>query len=314
MQRQELGTSGISVSKIGLGTFNTVRSPEELGSVVNEAITLGINFIDTAESYANGAVEKALGSILGSRRKEVVLATKWGGGAKARQPGAKSGSRDYIVTALEASLRRLKTDYIDLYQYHHVDPETPIEETVAVLDGLIRQGKLRAWGVSNMSSRQVIDTLRACRKEKQAEFVSCQSHYSLLRRKAEVSLLPRLRKEGKQLLAYFPLERGLLTGKYKRGIPLPEGTRLGRAPNSATVAKLLSTENFEIVEQLTKLSIKYERTLAELALAWLLSEPAVACAIVGATSARQVAQNAKAASRALTDVERKSVSELTTPH
>jgi len=307
----DLRAAGRPPFPVGLGTFNTVRSSNELQRVLDAGVDAGVNFIDTAESYGNGAMEVALGQWLAGRRDRVLVATKWGGGIRVRKAGTKTGGRNYILEALEGSLKRLSTDYIDLYQYHHVDPNTPFLETAQVLDDLIRRGKVRAWGVSNMNANQFCDMSNACEAHGLVQPLSSQNHYSLMNRKPEKSLLPILAKNHVALLAYFPLERGLLSGKYRAGTPLPAKSRLGRSVDSPTAQKLLGRENLAMVDRLLKIANRHARSLAELSLAWILADSRVSCAISGASRPEQISQNATAASWRITEDERREISEAT---
>jgi aryl-alcohol dehydrogenase-like predicted oxidoreductase len=300
MEMRRIGSSDLLVSAVGLGTFNTVRKPNAVRAVVDKALDLGVTLFDTAESYGNGAVEAALGAALGPRRKYVVLATKWGDPNHASLPGLRPGSRDYIVKALEQSLKRLRTDYIDLYQYHHRDPETPIDETMRALDELIRGGKVRYWGVSNMRPHQIAEIARLQQELGLKGFVSCQRHYNVIAREQEEQLLPILHQCGIGLLPNFPLERGLLTGKYRRGEPPPPNSRLGRA---AAGPRHLTPEKFDLIERLERFAAEEGHTLLELAISWLLANPEVASVIAGATTAEQVAQNVFSGNWALTRAE-----------
>jgi aryl-alcohol dehydrogenase-like predicted oxidoreductase len=294
MEMRQFGSSGLTVSAVGLGTFNTVREPRTVNALVGRALDLGINFFDTAESYANGQVESALGLALGVRRREVVVATKWGGGTRKPEPGERRGGRDYIVAALHNSLKRLKTDYVDLYQYHHPDPDTPIEETIGVMDSLVKAGKIRFWGLSNMRSAAVAEAWRTQDRLKAAKFVSCQNPYSLLDRRAEQGLVPVLQQLDIGLIPYYPLARGLLTGKYRRGEPPPEGARLAKAAGTPQGQKIMSDEVFDTLERLERFAVERGHTLLELAMSWLLARPKVTSVIAGATSAEQLDNNVAA--------------------
>ena len=235
MEKRKLGSSTLEVSVVGLGGNNFGGRIDFAASerVVHRAIALGINLIDTADSYGNkGGSEEALGRILGDKRKDIVLATKFG--LPMDDAGKlKGASRRYIMQAVEASLKRLRTDWIDLYQLHRPDPQTPIEETLRALDELVRQGKVRFIGCSNLSAQQVIAADDAARQHGLAAFVSCQDEYSLLVRDIERELVPAAKARGLGILPYFPLASGLLTGKYRRGAPLPPGSRLAKNPRHA---------------------------------------------------------------------------------
>ena len=261
--------------------------------VVHKAIALGVNLIDTADSYGNrGGSEEELGRILGDKRKHIVLATKFG--LPMDDTGTLRGaSRRYIMHAVEASLKRLRTDWIDLYQLHRPDDRTPIEETLRALDELVRQGKVRYIGCSNLSAQQVIAAQDTARRQGLATFVSCQDEYSLLERDIERELIPTAKAIGLGILPYFPLASGLLTGKYRRGAAPPPGSRL--AKNQRHAQDFLSERNWRIVGELEAFAARRRRTLLELAFGWLLHDPVVASVIAGATSPEQIEQNVRAA-------------------
>jgi aryl-alcohol dehydrogenase-like predicted oxidoreductase len=295
MQKRKLGTSALEMSVVGLGGNNFGGRIDFAASerVVHAAIELGINMIDTADSYGNkGGSEEWLGRILGDRRREIVLATKFG--LPMDDTGTlKGASRRYIMHAVEASLRRLRTDWIDLYQLHRPDPQTPIEETLRALDDLVRQGKVRFVGCSNLSAQQVMEAQDTARQHGLAAFVSCQDEYSLLVRDIERELIPAAKVHGMGLLPYFPLASGLLTGKYRRGATLPEGSRLSKNPRHAE--EFGTERNWRLVAELEALAARRGRTMLELAFGWLLRDATVTSVIAGATTPGQVAQNIHAA-------------------
>jgi aryl-alcohol dehydrogenase-like predicted oxidoreductase len=295
MQKRKLGTSTLEVTAVGLGGNNFGGRIDFAASqrVVHAAIDRGINFIDTADSYGNrGGSEEELGRILGEKRKQIVLASKFG--LQMDDAGKlKGASRRYIMQAVEASLRRLRTDWLDLYQLHRPDPQTPIEETLRALDDLVRQGKVRFIGCSNMSAQQLIEAQDTSERLKLAAFVSCQDEYSLLVRDIEKELLPAAKARGLGLLPYFPLASGLLTGKYKRGAPLPPGSRLSKIPRHAD--DFMTERNWRVIGELEAFVARRGRSMLELAFSWLLSNAAVASVIAGATSPDQVEQNIHAA-------------------
>lgn len=300
MEKRNLGPSGLQVSVVGLGcnNFGGRIDLEASRAVVDRALDLGITFLDTADIYGNkGGSETVLGEILGNRRKDVVLATKFGMPMDPDR-GLTGASRRYIMQAVEDSLRRLKTDWIDLYQLHQPDPRTPIEETLRALDDLVRQGKVRYIGCSNLPAWQVSDALWTSRHLNLNSFISCQDEYSLIVRDHERQLIPAMQHYGLSLLPYFPLASGLLTGKYKRGAPPPAGTRLEAMRERANA--YLTEENFDIIERLTEFAEARGHTLLELAFSWLACRPVVASVIAGATKPEQVEQNVKAASWKLT--------------
>jgi aryl-alcohol dehydrogenase-like predicted oxidoreductase len=293
MRYRPLGTSGLVVSVVGLGSnnFGSRCDLESTRSVVNAAIGAGINLIDTADVYGGrGGSESLLGQILEGRRDEVVLATKFGmdmGGLNGDDHGAR-GSRRYVRRAIESSLRRLRTDYIDLYQYHAPDGVTPVEETLAALDELVREGKVRYTGSSNLAAWQVVNADWVARTSHLSRFVSAQNHYSLLDRRAERELMPACVAAGIGILPYFPLANGLLTGKFSRGEQPPPGTRLSERPQS------LDDATFDRLEPIAELAGSIGRSLLEVAVAGLAAQPAVASVIAGATKPEQVVANAAA--------------------
>jgi aryl-alcohol dehydrogenase-like predicted oxidoreductase len=311
MQTRKLGTSGLRVSVVGLGGNNFGGRIEFAAarSVIDRALDLGVNFIDTADSYGNrGGSEEWLGKILGPRRKTIVLATKFG--LPMDDAGKLRGaSRAYVVQAAEASLKRLATDWIDLYQLHRPDPATPIEETLSALDDLVRAGKVRAIGCSNLSARQVSEANDTAKRAGLTPFVCCQDQYSLLARGVERELLPAIKARGMSLLPYFPLASGLLSGKYTRGVPPPAGSRLARLKQHAD--DFLTARNWEIVAALDAFCKARGRTMIELAFSWLLRDPVVPSVIAGATSAEQMEQNVRAANWQLSPAELAEIDRIT---
>jgi len=294
MEQRKLGKSGLSVSVVGLGcnNFGLRIGLEESRAVVNKAFDLGINLFDTADIYGNrGGSETILGQVLGNRRKNIVLATKVG--REMDDAGTMKGaSRRYILSAVEASLRRLQTDWIDLYQIHELDPGTPIDETLRALDDLIRQGKVRYAGCSNFPAWKVVEAQRIAGELRISGFVSCQDQYSLLVRTVERELIPAMESYGLGLLPYFPLAAGLLTGKYKRNVEPEEGTRF--AAWKALARRYLTDANWNMVERLEKFCAERNHGLLELAFSWLLAKPVVSSVIAGATKPEQVERNAAA--------------------
>jgi aryl-alcohol dehydrogenase-like predicted oxidoreductase len=294
MQIRNLGGSGLRVSAVGLGcnNFGQRTDLETSRKVIHRAIDLGVTLFDTADIYAGqGGSETVLGEVLGNRRKDIVLATKFS--KPMASDGTKQGaSRRYIMSAVEASLRRLKTDYIDLYQQHDYDTLTPLEETLRALDDLIRQGKVRYIGNSNFPAWRVAEAEYVARAINVNHFISCQDEYSLLVRDIEKDLLPAAREYNLGLLPFFPLASGLLTGKYKRGAPAPEDTRFSKAP--ALRERYVMPRNEEIVEKLRAFAQARGHSLLELAFSWLAARPQVASVIAGATRVEQVEQNVSA--------------------
>lgn len=294
MEIRNLGRSGLRVSAIGLGcnNFGGRIDLEASRKVVHAALDAGITLFDTADVYGErGGSETALGAILGPRRKEIVLATKFGM-AMSDDGSRKGGSRRYVMQAVEDSLRRLKTDWIDLYQLHDTDPLTPIEETLRALEDLIRAGKVRYIGCSNLAAWRVVEAVWTARSLGLSGFVSCQDEYSLLVRRHEAELIPAMRACGLGLLPYFPLASGLLTGKYRRNQPLPEGARLTRTQRLAD--RYLTEANWSRAERLADFAAARGRSLLELAFSWLLAQAPVASVIAGATRPEQVAANVAA--------------------
>jgi len=294
MQTRKLGTSGPEVSLVGLGcnNFGGRSDFESSRRVIEKALDLDITLIDTADAYGNkGGSEEILGKVLGVRRQQVVLATKFG--LPMDQAGTLRGaSRRYIMQAVEASLRRLKTDWIDLYQLHRPDPKTPIEETLRALDDLKRAGKVRFIGCSNLSTAQVEEAQDVAMRQGLPSFITCQDEYNLLTRELEKDLVPVMRKHGFGLLPFFPLASGLLTGKYQNGAPLPAGSRLARSAHHAE--DLLNARNWRIVDALSAFAARRGHTLLELAMSWLASRPFISSIIAGATKPEQVEHNVAA--------------------
>jgi aryl-alcohol dehydrogenase-like predicted oxidoreductase len=294
MQKRKLGATGPEVSLVGLGTNNFGGRIDLAASrrVVDKALDLGITLIDTADAYGNkGGSEEILGEVLEARRKAVVLATKFG--LPMDSAGKLRGaSRRYIMRAVEASLRRLKTDWIDLYQLHRPDSQTPIEETLRALDDLVKVGKVRFIGCSNLSAAQLEEAESVAARNHIASFICCQDEYSLLERELEKDLASVMRKYGLSLLPYFPLASGLLSGKYKQGVPLPAGSRLANSPPRG--GGVLNERNWRIAEALNAFAAARGHTLLELAMSWLASRPFISSIIAGATTAEQVEQNVAA--------------------
>jgi len=294
MQFRNLGSSGLRVSAVGIGcnNFGQRTDPETSRKVIHKAVDLGITLFDTADIYAGrGGSETVLGDVLGDRRKDIVLATKFS--KPMSDDGSKQGaSRRYIMSAVEDSLRRLKTDYIDLYQQHDYDPLTPIEETLRALGDLVRQGKVRYIGNSNFPAWRIAEAEFTARAANTARFVSCQDEYSLLVRDIEKDLLPAAQEYNLGLLPFFPLASGLLTGKYQRGAAAPADTRFAKAP--ALRDRYVTPRNEDIVEQLVAFAKARGHSMLELAFSWLASRPQVSSVIAGATRVEQVEANVKA--------------------
>ncbi|HEV8555689.1 MAG TPA: aldo/keto reductase [Actinophytocola sp.] len=300
METRHLGESGLVVSVVGLGGNNLGRpgtaaeSTSGARALVNAALDAGITLFDVADVYGapRGRSEELLGVALGNRRAQAVIATKFGldmQGASGPDFGAR-GSRRYVRLAAEASLRRLGTDWIDLLQLHRPDPSTPIEETLAGLDDLVRAGKVRHAGVGNLAGWQLADTVWRARTAHLGVPISVQGQYSLLEREAERELVPACQRFGLGLLPYFPLANGLLSGKYQRGVDPPPDSRL------AGRARLLAEAPWGRIEKLRAFAGERGIGLPALAIGWLAARPAVASVIAGATTAEQVTENAAGAS------------------
>ncbi|HET6763900.1 MAG TPA: aldo/keto reductase [Longimicrobiaceae bacterium] len=296
METRRIGS--LEVSAVGLGCNNFGGRLDEAGTarVVDACLEHGITFFDTADIYGGTRSEEFLGNVLRGRRDRVVLATKFG----ARVDDARQGARpEYVRQALDDSLRRLRTDRVDLYQLHKPDPSVPIADTLGALDELVKAGKIREIGASNFSVAQ-IEEAGAAVTPGGARFVSLQNEYSLFHREPEQGVLAACEERGIAFLPYFPLASGLLTGKYRKGQPLPENTRLS---GGGYFEGWVTEERLDAVERLTAFVEARDRTLLELAFSWLLSRPVVASVIAGATRPEQVAANAAAAGWRLTPEE-----------
>jgi aryl-alcohol dehydrogenase-like predicted oxidoreductase len=294
MTYRPLGSSGLMVSAVGLGTnaFGSRIDAEQSRAVVEAALDAGITLFDTADTYGTGASEELLGKALGSRREDVVVATKFGmdmGGANGPDWGARA-SRRYVRKAVEASLRRLGTSYIDLYQLHQPDLVTPVQETLEALTELVEEGKVRYVGCSNFAAWEVVDAHWTAASHGLRPFVSAQNEYSLYNRAAEEELLPALRHLGMSLIAYFPLAYGLLTGKYRRGEQAPDGSRLAGTGQ----AHRLDGADWDRIEALQDYAAERDLELLDVAIGGLAAQPAVGSVIAGATRPEQVEANARA--------------------
>ena len=293
MELVDLGDSGLRVSRVGLGcnNFGGRLGLRETRAVVDAALDAGVTFFDTAEIYGNGGgSERLLGEILEGKRDRVVLATKF-----AWEPGKGLASPEAIRRSIEGSLERLRMDYVDLYYQHRPDPAIPIGETLGALDELVQAGKVRAIGCSNFSAEQLAEADRVAREHGTARFTVLQNHYNLLRRDDDEDVLPLCRELGVAYIPYFPLASGLLTGKYRRGQPAPEGARLA--------GRVIEDGQFDRVEALTRFAEGRRHTLHELAIAALASTEGIASVIAGATKPEQVRANAAAASWELDDAD-----------
>lgn len=294
MEFKNLGRSGLQVSVVGLGcnNFGMRCDFDQSQAVVHKAVDEGINLFDTADVYGGGGKsEEFLGKILQGRRHDVVLATKFAM-KMGEGPMRSGGSRKYIMSALEDSLRRLNTDYIDLYQMHRPDPTVPIEETLRALDDAVRAGKVRYIGHSNFAGWQAAEAHFVAQRGGYTPFISAQNEYNLLDRRIESELVPACNQYGVGVLPFFPLASGFLTGKYRQGQDLPAGTRLANAGPMA--GRLLNERNYETLGKLEAFADERGKTTLDLAIGWLASQPHVGSVIAGATRPEQVAQNVAA--------------------
>ncbi len=299
MEYRRLGNSGLKVSAIGLGGNNFGRWADEPASikVIEQALELGINFIDTAAMYSRGRSEEIVGKALRGKRGRVVIATKFGHFDDA-YPAEPGGSRNHILRAVDQSLRRLGTDYIDLYYYHYPDMETPIAETLGTLDDLLRTGKVRYIACSNFKAWQLCEAMWVSRVHKFEPFIALQANYNIMERTVEKEVVPCCRAYNVALIPWGPLAGGFLTGKYRQDGGIPKKGRLADPP--PIYQNLLTEANFEKLSRLEKFAGERGCTVAELSLAWLLSRPCVGSVIAGATSAEQLAANTAAAHCKLT--------------
>lgn len=296
MEKRRIGSLEVTVVGLGCNNFGWRIGEEASAAVVDAALAAGINFFDTADIYDKGTSEEYLGRALGKRRRDVVIATKFGKPMDERRQGGKAA---YVREAAEASLRRLGTDYIDLYQMHSPDPQTPIEETLGALDELVRSGKVREIGCSNFTAEQL--------RETPGRWASVQNHYSMYTRTPEQDgVLDECVRQGIAFIPYFPLESGLLTGKYRPGAAPPAGSRgdAGWGP------KVYAEANLRWVERLRQFAEQRGHSVVDLAMSWLASRPAVASIIAGATRPDQVRSNAAASEWRLTAGELAAVSEM----
>jgi len=294
VQKRKIGSLDVSVVGVGCNNFGIRIDEARTKEVIDAALDSGANFFDTADTYANGRSEELIGRLIGYRRSQVIIATKFGQAV----PGQGTGARpEYVKKAFEASLKRLRTDYVDLYQLHLPDPAVPIAETLGALDELVRAGTVKEIGCSNFSAQQLREAEAAATRLRSARFVSVQNEYSLLNREPEAQVLGECARQGIAFLPYFPLKSGLLTGKYRKGQPIPEDTRVAKFDR---YRKLLTEENLEKVERLIDYAQSHGHTILDLAISWLLAHPVVASVIAGASSAQQVRANVDAANWDLT--------------
>lgn len=303
METRKIGSLNVSIVGLGCNNFGWRLDYDRTVEVVDAALEAGINFLDTADIYGGTESEEFLGRALRGLRSQVVLATKFGMKVDEQRQGAKP---DYVRRACEDSLRRLRTDHIDLYQLHQPDPSTPIGDTLAALDELVRAGKVREIGCSNFSAQQLREAKAAAGKD--ARFVSVQNEYSLLHREPEQGVLTECEREGLAFLPFFPLASGMLTGKYRRGQPLPENVRLTKKNG-----RFLNDHNLDVVEELAGFAASKGHSLLELAFSWLLSHPQVASVIAGATRPEQVRSNVQAAGWHLSPVDLAEIDKMARP-
>jgi aryl-alcohol dehydrogenase-like predicted oxidoreductase len=291
MTTRSIGALEVSVAGLGCNNFGMRVDADVAQAVVDAALDVGVNHFDTADLYGGGASEEFLGRALGTRRADAIVATKFG--MRPPPEGLTGGHPDWVVRAVDESLGRLGTDWIDLYWLHAPDPATPIGDTLAALDALVDAGKVRELGCSNFSADQLDEAAAAATERDLRPFVTVQNEYSLLHREPEAEVLPACERHHLSLVPYFPLASGLLTGKYAPGEPPPAGTRLARWP-ADRVERLLAADQLEIVGRLQDFAAAHGHTLTELALSWLASHPLVSSVIAGATSPEQVCANATA--------------------
>jgi aryl-alcohol dehydrogenase-like predicted oxidoreductase len=293
METRKIGSLDVSVVGVGCNNFGKRIDEAATRAVVEASLDAGINFFDTADIYGGTRSEAFLGRVLGARRADVIVASKFG---MEVDPHRKGAHPDYVRRAAEDSLQRLGTDYIDLYQLHEPDPTVPIADTLGALDELVKAGKVREIGCSNFSPEQLREAEAAARGG--ARFVSVQNEYSLLKRDPEGGVLAECERSGLGFLPYYPLASGLLTGKYRKGKPMPEGTRLSRA--SGLAENVLGDDRVETVERLVRFAEERGHTILELAFSWLLARPVVSSVIAGATRPEQVRGNVAARNWKLT--------------
>ena len=303
MQYRQIGNSGLRVSITGLGcnSFGARMSTEEARPIVHKALDLGVTLFDTAASYGIGGSERALGEILGARRQDIVLSSKFGLAMEPSPRRRVPATRSYIMKSAEESLQRLKTEWIDLYQLHALHPETQMDEVLRALDDLVTQGKVRHAGCSNLPAWLVVDANWSAQSQGLTPFVSAQNEYSLLVREVEKELLPALREKQMGFLPYYPLAAGVLTGRYRKGGAVLAGSRLDKMPNLAP--RYFNNETMVIVEALIAFAEARGRSLLELSFAWLASRDVIPSIIAGASRPEQVAANVAAVEWKPTDDE-----------
>lgn len=306
MEYRNLGRSGLKVSALGLGgnTFGWYIDESASAAVIHRAMESGINFIDTADMYDKGRSEEFLGRVLKGKRTQVLVASKFSF-AMGDTPNERGGSRWYLIRAVEASLRRLNTDYLDLYQYHFPDPTTPIEETLRALDDLVKSGKVRYIGCTNFAAWQISEAQWTSRVNHLHSFVTMQTKYNLLERQAEQEIVPCCQAHGLGIIPWGPLAGGFLTGKYRKEGPPPPSPKEGMPPkaHNTLYKRLLTDANWEKLAKLEAFAEESGHKVGELAIAWLLSHPWVSTVIVGATKPEQIQENLKGAAWKMTPEE-----------
>jgi aryl-alcohol dehydrogenase-like predicted oxidoreductase len=311
METRKLGSLEVTLVGLGCNNFGMRIDEEQSGSVVHAALDAGINFFDTADVYGGTRSEQFLGRALGRRRDEVLIATKFVAPID-DDPSHAGASARWVAEAVDGSLKRLGTDRIDLYQQHGPDPNVPIEETLDALDRLVGEGKVREIGNSNFSGEQIDEADAVSEGKGFARFVSAQNHFNLLHRDPLRDVVPACVRHGLGVLPYFPLASGLLTGKYRRGEPAPEGTRLAMLPEERA-ARVMSEQNFDDVDRLTAFATERDHTVLELAFAWLAAQPSMASIIAGATKPEQVSANVAAVDWKLSDDDLAAIDQLLRP-
>ena len=318
MEYRNLGKSGLKVSEIGLGSLEFGRrlNEEDSISIVAHALDMGINFIDTADVYNNGLSEEFIGKAIKGKRPGVIVASKFGI-FTGDNPNDYGGSRAHIMNAIDSSLKRLATDYIDVYYIHWPDPTTPIEETLRTLDTLVRAGKVRYIACSNFAAWQLCEALWTSRMYNLESFIGVQTRYNFIDRSIEAELAPCCQQYGVSVIPWSPLAEGFLTGKYQRGKPLPTGTRLstprtalpprtrlaGMPARPGMFTSVFSDANYDKLEKMRKFAVEHNHTVSELAISWLLSHPWLGSVIAGVTGLQQLSDNIAAADWKLTEEE-----------
>ena len=314
MEYRRLGQTGLEVSTIGLGTnnFGGRIDFEATKKVLHQTMEEGINFLDCANTYGAGKSEEFIGQVLGKEhRQEMIIATKVGNGPMGGPPpgpNQKGGTRHHIMTQVDLSLKRLDTDYIDLYYMHRWDPDTPIEETMRALDDLVHSGKVRYLGCSNYTAWQMVESIWTAKAQNLYNYCCVQPEYSLVVRDVERELVPATKQYGMSLIPFFPLASGFLTGKYSQGEEPPEGTRFAGSPNMGN--RYFNDDNWSLLGKLQSFAGERGHSVAELAFSWLLGNPVVPSVIAGATKPEQVTANAQAAGWQLSDDEMAEIREM----